>query len=112
MGTPITGIKLASPNKMEKVKHVVRGTIHAAHTHHTGGHITLEVKHGKRPKLKGKKNDLQYDDRPSTSFVIPKHVAKHYPIGAAVHIGITPAKDADTLGEDDSEDEGFKSLKK
>lgn len=112
MGTPITGIRLAKPGKLKSTKHVVRGVVGSANLHHGGKHVSLEIKHGPMPKpKKPKKGELgmssMYDDRPSSNFTLPSHVAKAYPVGTPVHIGITPVgpKNAD-LPNDGDEDDG------
>lgn len=109
MGTPITGIRLAKAGAIKDTKHVVRGVVHEARTHHSGKHVMLEIRHGaQRKPAKGKKSDpFMFDSPPSSSFAIPKHVAKHYPIGTPVHIGITPVgAPGAAMNEDDDEDDG------
>lgn len=104
MGAPVTGIRLATAGKIKHTKHVIRGVVHAAHTHHSGNHVTLEIKHGPKPKMPKKKGELSmYDDRPSTSFPVPKHVSKHYPIGTPVHIAIAPVGAPGSANNDDED---------
>lgn len=105
MGAPVTGIKLATPGAINPPKHVIKGEVVEARTHHTGKYVILEIRHGKRtPEPKKTKKDPccvgSYDDRPSMSFPVPKKVAKDYPIGSMVYIGLKPAP-----GSSDEDDE-------
>lgn len=82
------------------------GEVTGVRQHHTSGkHVIVEVAHGRRsPKKKGKAASpfgADYDDRPSSSMVVPKSHASQFPVGKRVNVGMTPQADADgDLGED------------
>lgn len=86
-------------------EHHSRGRVSSVHEHHGGKHVTIEVTHGKRKRVKGKDGEpgeLVGYDRPHSSVTVPKSAAAKYPVGAKVRVGITP-----DMGENDQDgDEG------
>lgn len=80
------------------------GVVTGVREHHKGKHVVVDVAHGKRsPKKKGKGvgSFVDYDDRPSSSMIVPKSHASQFPVGRRVSLGMTPMADDDgDMGED------------
>lgn len=90
---------------MGKMKRVDTGHVTSIDAHSDGKHLNVTVKHG-RKKRKSKKEAWQYDDRPTSNFVVPKEHAKKYHIGQRLDIAATdPAQAAvDEDGAGDAQD--------
>lgn len=93
--------------------HGHHGHVVAIRAHHSrANYMTLEVAHGKRSKRKDEKGNTmtsEYDDRPTSSLVIPKSQAKHFRIGQKVGVGAVPLEGPDTdemTDSDDGDDDG------
>lgn len=84
------------------------GRVTAINEHHgSSKHATIEVTHGKRKRAKqadGSTGELVGYDRPSSRVVVPKAHAKNFTMGQRVHVGVTPATEAD-----DDNDAGYEN---
>ncbi|MCU1451392.1 MAG: hypothetical protein JWP02_3562 [Acidimicrobiales bacterium] len=90
-----------------------QGEVTGVRMHSGGKHVVVEVAHGRRtkPKVggKGPRNqpfapDPGYDNRPSSSVVVPKARASHFPVGQRVSMSMAQAGggegDDGDMGED------------
>lgn len=69
---------------MKRRRRSHRGEVTAIAAHHSNPNfMRVDVAHGKRS---AKSKD--YDDRPSSSIIIPKHHAKHYRVGDRLNVGL------------------------
>jgi hypothetical protein len=79
----------------------------SSHYDGDGKFVRVEVKHGPKPKKKrgqGAGVGGHYDNRPSSSIVLPKAHASKYHIGQRVGAGITPLSgDEETTEPDETE---------
>lgn len=63
----------------------------------------IEIAHGK--KKKPKKGQISYyDDRPTSSVVVPADQAESYPVGQRVGVGAMPLDDDDDMGNENDDD--------
>ena len=85
------------------------GYVVSIRQHHSRpNYMSLEVAHGKRSSKNpdGSPRTDSYDDRPTSSLVIPRHQAKHFRIGQRVGLGAVPLEglDTDEMMDDDADD--------
>ncbi len=67
------------------------GEITSIGAHHSlPNHVSINVAHGK--KKPAKKGLAHYDDRPTSTFVVPKKHAKKYSVGQNVNVHMTPSE--------------------
>jgi len=80
------------------------GTVTAINQHNNGKHVRIDVAHGRRKKPKdGSAASMAgYDDRPTSSIVVPKSQAGQFKIGQRVGVGAVPLQGPDTDEMDDN----------
>lgn len=83
------------------------GTVTGIHQHGKN-FARIEVTHGRRsPRKRGAAGELSpsYDDRPSSSIVVPKRMAGLYHMGQHVGVGAAPLT-RDAFADQDADDAG------
>jgi hypothetical protein len=89
--------------------HGHHGYVVAIRAHHSRpDYMNVEIAHGKRSRrtrADGGGVSPDYDDRPTSSLVLPKRQARHFTIGQKVGVGAVPLEGPDTDEMDDDGDD-------